>query len=61
MACPICKKPTETAFHPFCSERCANVDLAKWFTDGYTIPATEAENTANLEDELHRADENKHL
>ncbi|MFO8126380.1 DNA gyrase inhibitor YacG, partial [Yoonia sp.] len=27
MACPICEKPTEKAFRPFCSKRCADIDL----------------------------------
>ena len=27
MPCPICDKPTDTKFRPFCSKRCADVDL----------------------------------
>jgi endogenous inhibitor of DNA gyrase (YacG/DUF329 family) len=41
MACPICEKPTATDFRPFCSKRCADVDLGKWFTGGYAIPAND--------------------
>jgi endogenous inhibitor of DNA gyrase (YacG/DUF329 family) len=37
--CPICKRPTETAFAPFCSQRCADADLRQWLTGGYAIPA----------------------
>lgn len=40
MTCPICGKPTETAFRPFCSRRCADVDLARWLGEGYRIPGT---------------------
>jgi endogenous inhibitor of DNA gyrase (YacG/DUF329 family) len=39
MSCPICQKPTEKAFRPFCSKRCADVDLAKWLGGGYAIPS----------------------
>ncbi len=43
MACPICHKPSETAYRPFCSRRCADVDLGRWMTGAYAIPAVEAE------------------
>ena len=38
-ACPICGKPRAQAFRPFCSRRCADVDLAKWFRGDYAVPA----------------------
>ena len=37
-SCPICGKPREEAFKPFCSKRCADVDLARWFRGSYVIP-----------------------
>jgi len=37
--CPICKKPMEPRFRPFCSARCADVDLGRWFSEGYAVPA----------------------
>lgn len=37
--CPICRKPTEAKFRPFCSARCANVDLGRWFSETYSVPA----------------------
>jgi endogenous inhibitor of DNA gyrase (YacG/DUF329 family) len=37
--CPICKKPSDSALRPFCSKRCADVDLQRWFTGRYAIPA----------------------
>lgn len=40
-ACPICRKPTDAAYRPFCSRRCAEVDLHRWLTGGYAIPAEE--------------------
>ena len=39
MSCPICNRPTETAFRPFCSKRCADIDLAKWLNGSYAIPS----------------------
>ncbi len=37
--CPICGKPAGPArVRPFCSPRCADVDLGRWFTDAYVIP-----------------------
>ncbi|MFA8442252.1 DNA gyrase inhibitor YacG [Yoonia sp.] len=56
MACPICQKPTDATFRPFCSKRCADIDLAKWFTGGYAIPADDPEDAEELENELQRAD-----
>ncbi|PJI91183.1 hypothetical protein BC777_0005 [Yoonia maricola] len=59
MACPICEKPTAKAFRPFCSKRCADIDLAKWFTGGYAIPADTPEDAEDLENQLHQADQKK--
>lgn len=42
-ACPICGKATEEAFRPFCSKRCADVDLHRWLSGGYSIPGMEDE------------------
>jgi uncharacterized protein len=39
--CPICGKPAAERFRPFCSKRCADVDLHRWFSGRYAIPATE--------------------
>ena len=38
--CPICGKPAAGSprLRPFCSVRCADVDLGRWFTGGYAIP-----------------------
>ena len=59
MACPICEKPTEAAFRPFCSKRCADLDLAKWFTGGYAIPADDPEDAEDLENQLRQAERQK--
>jgi endogenous inhibitor of DNA gyrase (YacG/DUF329 family) len=41
--CPICGKPAAEAFRPFCSRRCTDVDLNRWFSGVYAVPATEDE------------------
>ncbi|WP_353533855.1 DNA gyrase inhibitor YacG [Cognatishimia sp. WU-CL00825] len=38
MSCPICKKTTSETYRPFCSKRCADIDLGKWLSGGYTYP-----------------------
>lgn len=40
-ACPICGKPALMRFKPFCSKRCADVDLNRWLKGAYAIPAVE--------------------
>lgn len=37
MACPICAKPAAERYRPFCSRRCADVDLAHWLRGDYRI------------------------
>ena len=39
--CPICKKASIDAWKPFCSKRCADVDLGRWLGETYRIPAHE--------------------
>lgn len=36
--CPICGKPVVTEFRPFCSKRCADLDLQKWLSNSYAVP-----------------------
>lgn len=38
MKCPICGKPASPEHKPFCSKRCAEVDLGRWLTQSYAIP-----------------------
>jgi len=39
MSCPICGKAVAPACRPFCSRRCADIDLGRWLTGSYRIPA----------------------
>lgn len=43
MSCPICKKQPDAKYRPFCSKRCTDVDLGKWLTGSYIIPADETD------------------
>jgi endogenous inhibitor of DNA gyrase (YacG/DUF329 family) len=54
MACPICDKPTVSAYRPFCSRRCADVDLGKWLTGAYSVPSQRPEEDEEALDELQR-------
>ena len=52
--CPICKKaPPARATQPFCSTRCANVDLQRWLAGAYILPgaAFESESSSQPDDE----------
>ena len=40
--CPICGKPADKSYVPFCSKRCADVDLNRWLSGVYKIPTNEA-------------------
>ncbi len=49
--CPICKKPAVEKFRPFCSARCADIDLGRWFNESYAVPAEETDQLAEDEAE----------
>jgi uncharacterized protein len=42
-ACAICGKPAQGQFSPFCSRRCADIDLGRWLKGSYAIPGPPAE------------------
>jgi uncharacterized protein len=41
MFCPICGKPAQKDHTPFCSSRCATIDLGKWINGDYAVPVVE--------------------
>lgn len=43
MSCPICGEETVRSFRPFCSKRCADIDLAKWLNGSYAVPSQREE------------------
>jgi len=49
--CPICGKPPDPLRTPFCSKRCADVDLNRWLSGVYVVPVT-----ADEEDDEPRQD-----
>ena len=49
MVCPICQEPSAAPHTPFCSRRCAQLDLGKWLTGDYAIPAHEALEDSDIE------------
>ena len=51
--CPLCAKPAVEKYLPFCSKRCADLDLGKWLGDGYRIPTDEV---ASFNDEYDGED-----
>jgi endogenous inhibitor of DNA gyrase (YacG/DUF329 family) len=41
--CPICRRPADPRLRPFCSARCADVDLGRWFGEQYRVATAEPE------------------
>ena len=48
-ACPLCEQPAKAPHTPFCSRRCAQLDLGKWLTGCYAIPCHEAMEDSDVE------------
>ena len=53
--CPTCGKPTGVALRPFCSKRCADVDLHRWLSGVYVVPVTEDEEEDERRDDADDA------
>lgn len=60
MACPICDRPVDPKVKPFCSKRCADVDLAKWLSGSYAIPSDNPEEAEELYQELSHVENKPH-
>ena len=39
--CPVCGKTATKDYRPFCTKRCANIDLGRWLKEGYRVPTDE--------------------
>ena len=48
--CPLCKKPKQQAFAPFCSQGCKDRDLLKWLDEGYRVPGPAADYADSFDD-----------
>ena len=53
-ACPLCRKPVDPAYRPFCSKRCADIDLARWLNGSYVVPGEDADEPAENPEEFGR-------
>ncbi|MEO1796187.1 MAG: DNA gyrase inhibitor YacG [Pseudomonadota bacterium] len=52
--CPICQAEPDTKYRPFCSRRCADIDLARWMGGRYSVPGTDGEADPELQDPKRR-------
>ncbi|MFY9212384.1 MAG: DNA gyrase inhibitor YacG [Aestuariivita sp.] len=52
MSCPICQSATDAKYRPFCSRRCADVDLARWFNGSYAAPSLDPDDAEKAIDEV---------
>lgn len=54
MSCPICHKPSDATYRPFCSRRCADIDLGKWFGGAYALPSSDPVDPEDAADEARK-------
>ncbi|RFP87815.1 DNA gyrase inhibitor YacG [Rhodobacteraceae bacterium 63075] len=54
MSCPICTKDAAPEYTPFCSRRCADIDLAKWLSGSYALPSTDPEDIERALEEMEK-------
>ena len=59
MPCPICRKTTDPKLRPFCSQRCADIDLGRWLTGSYALPLQEEITEEDLDALTREAPQNK--
>ncbi|MEP1209052.1 MAG: DNA gyrase inhibitor YacG [Rhizobiaceae bacterium] len=50
--CPQCKQPSQRSSYPFCSKRCADLDLGAWLNGSYRLSGDEASANEGQNDEL---------
>lgn len=60
MSCPICAKETDAKYRPFCSKRCADLDLSKWLTGSYAIPSAQDDDDEALSDAIEEEQRKPH-
>ena len=54
--CPICGKPSSQEHYPFCSARCADIDLNRWLSGSYVIPAKPEEDEMAADPDVAKPD-----
>ncbi|MCC3861160.1 DNA gyrase inhibitor YacG [Pseudemcibacter aquimaris] len=52
LKCPICNEGTKEKYRPFCSKRCSEIDLGRWFNESYVIPGEQTSLGQENDDEM---------
>ncbi len=60
MSCPICAKNSDAKYRPFCSRRCADVDLGRWLNGSYAVAADSPEDLNEAAEELMKETSRPH-
>ena len=60
MTCPICTNETDRIYRPFCSRRCADIDLARWMSGSYAVPSEAEDDAIDAQDALEEAAHKPH-
>ncbi|MEP3784484.1 DNA gyrase inhibitor YacG [Ascidiaceihabitans sp.] len=60
MSCPICDAETTKGYRPFCSRRCADVDLARWVNGSYAVPSDDLEDIEAATDAVDQTQPKPH-
>jgi len=60
MNCPICAKDSAKAYRPFCSKRCADLDLGKWLSGAYAVASQSEDDEDELANALQEQAAKKH-
>lgn len=60
MSCPICQKPNTPAYRPFCSKRCADIDLGKWLKGDYAVQSRDPEDIEEAANQLEEHSRKPH-
>jgi hypothetical protein len=60
MACPICDKPSDAKYRPFCSGRCADVDLSKWLNGSYAVASNDPQDDQAVAEAIAQEQQKPH-
>jgi endogenous inhibitor of DNA gyrase (YacG/DUF329 family) len=60
MSCPMCEQKSVSDYRPFCSRRCADLDLGNWLTGRYAVPSDDPEDTGELSQTPSESDPRLH-
>lgn len=60
MSCPICAEDTNSSYRPFCSRRCADKDLARWFNGSYAVASRDPDDIEKAAEEAEATHRKPH-